>query len=57
MKDNALFNEDGKKLTDFIFTSTSDFVNGTALVKKDDAYGIINANGKMTVDFGKYNYI
>ena len=53
----ALFNEDGKKLTDFIFTSTSDFVNGTALVKKDDAYGIINANGKMTVDFGKYNYI
>ena len=53
----ALFNEDGKKLTNFIFTSTSDFVNGTALVKKDDAYGIINANGKMTVDFGKYNYI
>lgn len=53
----ALFNEDGKKLTDFIFTSISDFVNGTSLVRKDDAYGIINANGKMTVDFGKYEYI
>ena len=53
----ALFNDDGKKLTDFAFTSTSNFVNGTALVKKDDAYGIINANGKMTTDFGKYEYI
>lgn len=53
----ALFSDDGKKLTDFIFTSASDFVNGTSLVKKDDSYGIINANGKMTVDFGKYTYI
>lgn len=53
----ALFNDDGKKLTDFIFTHVSDFVNGTSLVKKDDAYGIIDSNGKMTVDFGKYDYI
>ncbi len=53
----ALFNDEGKQLTEFIFTSTSDFVNGTSLVKKDDAYGIIDSNGKMTVDFGKYSYI
>lgn len=53
----ALFNDDGKKLTDFIFTSVSEFANGTARVEKDDAYGIINTNGKMTVDFGKYSYI
>lgn len=53
----ALFNDDGKKLTDFIFTSVSDFVNGTSLVKKDNAYGIVDSNGKMTVNFEKYDYI
>lgn len=50
----ALFNEDGKQLTDFIFSYASEFMNGTAIVGKNDAYGIINENGKMTVDFGKY---
>lgn len=54
---NALFNEDGKQLTDFIFSYASEFINGTAIVKKNDAYGIINENGKMTVDFEKYKYI
>lgn len=53
----ALFNEDGKQLTDFSYTYKSDFINGTAVVVKDDKYGIIDANGKMTVDFGKYSYI
>lgn len=53
----ALFNEDGKQLTDFIFSYASEFINGTAIVKKNDAYGIINENGKMTVDFEKYKYI
>jgi len=56
-KKYALFNDDGKQLTEFIFTSTSKFVNGTSVVKKDDAYGIIDTNGNMTVDFGKYSYI
>ena len=53
----ALFHDDGKKLTDSIFTSVGDFVNGTAFVKKENSYGIINENGKMNVDFGKYTYI
>ena len=53
----ALFNEDGKKLTDFIFTSKSEFINGAAIVKKDDNYGIISESGKMVVDFGKYRYV
>lgn len=53
----ALFNSDGKKLTDFIFTSKESFINGTAIVKQDDKYGIINEKGKMIVDFGTYKYI
>ena len=53
----ALFNEEGKQLTDFIFSYTGNFINGTTIVKKNDAYGIINENGKMTVDFGKYKHI
>ncbi len=56
-KKYALFNDEGNQLTEFIFTSVDDFVNGTALVEKDNAYGIIDSNGKMTVDFGKYSYI
>lgn len=53
----ALFNEDGKQLTKFIYDDTYGFVNGTAIVKKDKEVGIINSNGKMTVPFGKYKYI
>ena len=53
----ALFNEDGERLTDFVYTSPSSFVNGTAEVSQDDKIGIINSNGKMTVDFGKYESI
>ena len=53
----ALFDGEGSQLTDFIFADVSNFANGTAFVKKDGAYGIIDENAKMTVDFGKYNYI
>ena len=53
----ALFNEDGERLTDFIYTSHSDFINGTAEVTLDDEVGIINSKGKMTVDFGTYESI
>jgi len=52
----ALFNKDGNKLTDFIFTSAGSFLNGSALVRKDNESGLINENGKMLVDFGKYKY-
>ena len=56
----ALFNNEGKKLTDFVFTAvgtTTNFRKGSAIVKKDDKNGIIGSNGKMIVDFGKYKYI
>lgn len=53
----ALFNEDGEQLTEFIYTTVYKFVNGTAIVMIDDDYGIIDENGKMTVDFGKYKHI
>lgn len=53
----ALFNEDGKQLSDFEYKSASSFNNGSAVVKKDNHYGIIKENGKMTVNFGKYTHI
>lgn len=53
----ALFNEDGKQLSDFEFTSVGDFLGGTSIVKKDDQYGVINDNGKMIINFGEYKNI
>lgn len=53
----ALFNEEGERLTEFVYTSPSDFMNGTAEVSQDDKVGIIDEKGKMTVDFGKYDSI
>ena len=53
----ALYNDNGKQLTDFIFDKAEDFVNGTAIVQKGDQRGIINTSGKTVVEFGKYDYI
>lgn len=53
----ALFNEDGKQLTEFIYTRVGSFVNGTATVETAEGEGIINAEGKLTVPIGKYKYI
>lgn len=53
----ALFNEEGKQLTEFIYTHVGSFVNGTAEVGIDDQEGIINTEGKITVPLGKYKYI
>lgn len=54
----ALFNADGKKLSDFIYKKADNFFNGYALVINDkDQYGIIKPNGKMAVKFGKYPLI
>lgn len=53
----ALFNINGKKLTDFIYTSVTDFINEKAVVKQNDNVGVIDATGKMTVKFGKYKNI
>ena len=57
-EESALFNYDGEQITDFIFTSHSDFVNGAAEVKnKNDQYGIIGTDGKMIVDYGVCKYL
>ncbi len=53
----ALFSDEGKQLTEFIYTDVGSFKNGTADVQIDDEYGIINTSGKMTVPLGKYEYI
>jgi len=59
-KDNkyAMFNIDGKKLTDFNFSNYSSIDNGISVVKNsNDQYGVISENGKMIIEFGKYKYI
>ncbi|MBR5662268.1 MAG: WG repeat-containing protein [Bacilli bacterium] len=54
----ALFNDKGKKLTDFIFDSANSFIDNSALVYKEkEGYKIINEKGKDVVAYGKYNYI
>ena len=54
----ALFNENGDRLTEFEYTSASVMVGGySAVVTTDREEGIINAKGKTTVGFGKYNTI
>ena len=53
----ALFNDEGKKLTDFVYTYAGSFKNGATIVEKGDQKGVINSNGKMVIDFGKYKYI
>lgn len=54
----ALFNESGKKLTDFIFTSVENIYNGVAKVTDQEGKtGIINEKGKYVAKPGKYNSI
>ncbi len=46
----ALFNEDGKQLTDFIFDDIDTFYGGAARVKTVDGdYGIVKEDGKFLV--------
>lgn len=54
----ALYDTEGKQVTDFEYKYVSDFSNNHAEVKnKNDEVGIINNKGKMSVNFGKYKYI
>ena len=54
----ALFDKDGKRLTDFVFQEHGVFVDGYTFVRNADGqYGILNSHGKMTSDFGKYDKI
>lgn len=53
----SLWNKDGVRLTEDEYQSQSDFVGGYALVEKNDQYGIINENGILSVNYGKYGSI
>ena len=66
----ALFNEDGERLTDFLYTSqygtpiNFDYYSdkderiGTAIVyDKEKNIGVIDSTGKIIVEFGKYDQI
>lgn len=55
----ALFNSDGKQLTDFIYNKNSEnykFHNGVVLVRtKDDEAKLIDENGKIIIDGNRTN--
>ena len=53
----ALFNEDGERLTDFIYDFASGVINGTAQVRLGYEEGVIDSNAKMVIDFGEYDTI
>ena len=54
----AIFRNNGERVTDFTFTMIGDFVDNYAYVcnEKHDC-GIVDHNGKMSVEYGKYKYI
>lgn len=54
----ALFKDNGERLTGFDFSGIGEFVDGYAIVRNaDDKYGIIDHNGKMTVNFDEHDNI
>lgn len=54
----ALVSKEGKLLTDFEFDyGFYSFTNGYTEISKDNKYGIIKDNGKMSVNYDKYKYI
>ena len=53
----TLWNDNGQRLTEDEYKYRSDFVGGYAYVEKDGQYGVINENGRMSVEFGKYGSI
>lgn len=53
----AIFDDNGNKITDFIYTDYYNFNNGGSIVYQDDKVGIVNESGKMTIDFGRYKDI
>ena len=55
----AIFNEKGQPISDFIYSSISDFVDGYAIVADEtgEKVGVITAGGKMSINFGTYETI
>ena len=53
----TLWNSEGKRLTEDVYESKSDFIAGYAYVKKDGQYAVIRDDGTPTIPFGKYGSI
>ena len=53
---NALFNVDGKQLTEF-YDEITEFRNDIAIVKNNNEYAVINSKGKFIINFKEYSYI
>lgn len=55
----AVYSEEGKPLTGFVYGSATDFIDGYALVTDEsgDNFGIISSGGKMSVEYGTYTKI
>ena len=53
----TLWNADGNRLTEDEYDNHSDFIAGYAYVYKDKQPGIIDENGNVSVEFGKYGSI
>jgi hypothetical protein len=53
----ALYNENGKKITENLYDEFGQIINDTAYIKQDDKYGIIDIYGKNLVELGKYKSI
>lgn len=53
---STLYSDSGKKLSKEKFESTTTFINGAALVTNEDGKrGVISDNGKMLVQYDKYD--
>ena len=54
----SLYSTNGKLLSNVQYKSASKMEYGSALVENEDGkFGIVNDNGKMIADFGKYEHI
>lgn len=53
----ALFSRSGKQLTEFEYTSASEFINGYAIVRQGNSYAVLSESGKITIPFDSYKSI
>ncbi|MBE6161129.1 MAG: hypothetical protein E7158_02770 [Firmicutes bacterium] len=53
----AVFDDNGNKITDFIYTDYVEFNNGSAIVYQNKKVGVINESGDEIIEIGKYKGI
>ena len=53
----AVFDDNGNKITDFIYTDYVEYNNGSAIVYKNKDVGVINESGDEIIEIGKYKGI